>query len=98
MIEIKHRFTGAVLYRSENAETIKDALEEAVNGDADLRGADLRGADLRGADLRGANLYGANLYGANLRGANLAGAISMTGLCWPVLVFSAPTMALRFCR
>jgi uncharacterized protein YjbI with pentapeptide repeats len=55
-IEIKHRFTNAVLL--------------TYNG-ANLRGANLRGADLRGADLRGANLYEANLYEANLIEANL---------------------------
>jgi hypothetical protein len=87
-IEIKHRFTGEVIYTSE-AETIKEALIEAAGsdanlrgtylGDADLRGADLGGADLGGAylgdaDLRGANLGGANLGDANLGGANLGGA------------------------
>jgi hypothetical protein len=63
-IEIRDRWTGAVI--------------KAVEGDtlcgADLRGADLYGADLRGADLRGADLYNTNLRGADLYGANLCGA------------------------
>jgi hypothetical protein len=59
MIEIKHRFTGGVLYTVGG-----DTLE-----DANLRGADLEGADLEDADLRGAYLEGANLRGAYLRGA-----------------------------
>ena len=46
MVDIKHRYTGKVIYAHDGA---------------NLYGADLRGADLRGANLRGANLYGADL-------------------------------------
>ena len=63
-IEIKNRFTGAVI-RTVDAADLRDA---------NLRGADLRDANLRGADLCGANLRGANLCVANLRDANLRGA------------------------
>ena len=61
------------------AASMREALEKAVAGganlaDADLGGADLAGANLRGADLAGADLAGANLRDANLRGAYLAGA------------------------
>jgi len=83
LIEIKHRFTGAVLFALET-ESLKLCLQAAVKSraylygaylrGADLSGADLYGADLSGADLSGANLYGANLSGANLSGANLRGA------------------------
>ncbi len=45
MIEILHRYTKAVLYHSETATTILEAL-----GDANLRDANLRGANLGGAD------------------------------------------------
>ena len=69
MIEIKSRYTGAVLYTSATAIDISVALMEGVKA-----GADLSGAKLRSADLRSANLYGANLYGADLRSANLYGA------------------------
>ena len=62
VIEIKSRWTGALLYSGEHA-----SLRKAVEA------ANLRGADLRGADLRGANLCGADLCGADLRDANLAG-------------------------
>jgi len=74
---------GQVIWESEK-ETLKEAVVEKNQRDADLRDADLRdanlrdanlrGADLRGANLRGANLYGAHLYGADLRDANLRGA------------------------
>jgi hypothetical protein len=74
MLEIIHRYTKAVLYKSDSAETVKQAAIEASGKGADLSGANLRGADLSGANLRGADLYGANLSGANLRGANLRGA------------------------
>ena len=74
MSEIKHRLTGAVLYRSETATTVREVVIEAVTSGANLNGADLSYADLNGADLNGAKLYGAYLYGANLTGANLTGA------------------------
>jgi len=84
MIEILHRYTKAVLYKSEPEDTIKGAVIEAVKSKADLRCADLQGADLQGADLRcadlrcaylqGADLQGADLWCANLQGAYLQGA------------------------
>ena len=52
MIEIKNRFTGAVL-RTIDAANLRDANLCAAN----LRGADLCAANLRGADLRGATRY-----------------------------------------
>lgn len=68
-IEIKHRYTGAVLHTVD-----ADTLIRASLGGADLTGANLTGAYLRGADLSGAHLRGANLGGANLGGADLDGA------------------------
>jgi len=67
-IEIKSRFTGAVLFSVE-AGSMKAALEIAVNKGAYLRSADLRSAYLRSADLSGANLSGADLRSADLSGA-----------------------------
>ncbi len=69
-IEIKNRFTGAVIFSLECG-SLKLCLQAAVEAKADLSGANLRGADLSGADLRYANLSGANLLGADLSGANL---------------------------
>jgi len=64
--------------------TIRLAVEKAVEVGTDLYGASLTGASLTGASLIGAYLGGAdledadlrraNLYGANLRRANLEGA------------------------
>ncbi len=71
--EIKHRYTGAVLYAG-GGETLRDVVVAAVASGANLHGADLSSADLHGADLRGADLRGANLSGADLRGADLRGA------------------------
>jgi hypothetical protein len=86
--EIKHRYSGAVLFSLEN-DSLKLCVEAAVKSWADLSGAKLSGAklseanligaklseaNLSWADLRGANLSGANLIGANLSGANLIGA------------------------
>ena len=84
-ISIKNCWTGSILFEYSSVNnTLAKTVTEALEGDADLRGADLRdadlcganlrGADLRGADLRDANLCGANLRDANLRGANLRGA------------------------
>ena len=63
-IEIKHRFTGAVLFTAEVGR-MRLAVEMAVNEKADLSGAYLSGAYLSGADLRGADLSGADLSGAD---------------------------------
>ena len=71
--EIKHRYTGTVLY-SGGGESLRDVVVAAVRGDAYLGGAYLGDADLRGAYLRGADLRGAYLRGAYLRGAYLGGA------------------------
>ena len=43
MIEIVHKYTRAVLYRSEDAETLRGAVVAAVAAKADLRGSDLSG-------------------------------------------------------
>jgi Pentapeptide repeats (8 copies) len=55
-IEIKNRWTDNVLWASETANSVREALIAAVEGGADLSGADLRGANLRGANLSDANL------------------------------------------
>jgi len=73
MIQIKHKWTNAVLCEFE-VSTIKEAVIKAVKSDANLVGANLRDANLVGANLVGANLRDANLGGANLRDADLRGA------------------------
>ena len=57
-IEIRHRYTNAVLFcftpKDGKAESISMAVRAALKAGADLRGADLRNADLcgvKGADL-----------------------------------------------
>ena len=71
--EIKHGFSGAVLFSLET-ESMRLCLEAAVQARANLSGADLSGANLARADLSGANLAGADLSGANLARADLSGA------------------------
>jgi uncharacterized protein YjbI with pentapeptide repeats len=82
-IEIKHRWSGEVLFTAEltaefeakgHAVQLGAAIKLAVKARANLAGANLAGAYLAGANLAGANLAGANLAGAYLAGANLAGA------------------------
>jgi uncharacterized protein YjbI with pentapeptide repeats len=72
-MEIKHKFSGKILFSSK-AETVKETVVEAVKKGAYLRGADLRGACLEGACLEGAYLREADLRGACLEGACLEGA------------------------
>ena len=58
---------GSVLFELEKENnSVKETLEKAVKGDADLRGADLRDADLGGTDLGYADLGGADLGYADL--------------------------------
>jgi uncharacterized protein (DUF2237 family) len=76
LVQIKHRFTAAVLFEGEY-DSRRACLEAAVKAGADLAGANLAGADLMGANLADANLMGANLTGANLMGAYLTGACLM---------------------
>ncbi|MEC5164040.1 pentapeptide repeat-containing protein, partial [Janthinobacterium sp. CG_S6] len=69
LIEIKHRWTGAVLFSHDVEDnTMALTVQAARSADANLRGADLSDANLSDADLRGANLSGADLSGANLSG------------------------------
>jgi hypothetical protein len=74
MIEIKHRFSGEMLFRSNVAIDLAGAVREATKSGANLSRTNLSRADLSGADLSGANLSGTNLSGAYLSGADLSGA------------------------
>ena len=76
--EIKHRYTGAVIYSCE-AETFRECAERAVKekvslSEADMRGADMSWADMRGADMREADMRGADMSWADMREANMRGA------------------------
>ena len=69
MHEIKS-VSGAVLYRSDGATSLREAVIAAVREGADLSGADLSGAYLSGADLSCACLRDAVLRdGVRLIGA-----------------------------
>ena len=59
MVVIKHKITGAALFTSTAAVTLRDAVTEAVES-----GASLDGASLNRASLNRASLYGASLDGA----------------------------------
>jgi hypothetical protein len=72
--EILHRYTGAVLYKSETAQTVAEAVEESAKRGANLSGANLSGANLSETNLFGANLSETNLSEANLSETNLFGA------------------------
>jgi len=80
--EIKHRWTGRVIFTAEiecderQAANFKLglAIKVAVGKGADLKGAYLEGAYLKGAYLKGAHLEGASLKGAYLEGAHIEGA------------------------
>ena len=78
MIEIVHRYTRAVLYAAATADTIAEAVVQAIAARADLTNADLTDAVLTGADLTGAVLTRADLTDAVLTGADLTDAV-LTG-------------------
>ena len=73
-IQIKHRFTGVVLFEGESGMTMRQVLEQATTTKADLSYADLSSADLSSADLSSADLSSANLRSADLSSANLRSA------------------------
>jgi hypothetical protein len=82
-LEIKNRFTGAVLFSCELPKSISKqssarqlgyAIKAAFKARAYLAGANLAHANLAHANLAGANLAHANLAGANLEDADLEGA------------------------
>jgi hypothetical protein len=73
MIQIKHRYTDAVLHEGDH-QTMLEAVTEAIASRADLSRANLSDADLSDANLSDANLFGANLFGANLSRADLSDA------------------------
>jgi hypothetical protein len=78
--QIRHRFTGAVLFECEVPDSVdsglalRHALERAVALNTKLDGANLVGASLDGAKLDGARLVRASLVSARLVRANLVGA------------------------
>jgi hypothetical protein len=82
-IEIKHRFTGVVIYSCDVSDDeprpLRAAVVQAIGtranlADANLARANLADANLADANLAGANLADANLADAYLADANLAGA------------------------
>ncbi|HEX5464426.1 MAG TPA: pentapeptide repeat-containing protein [Burkholderiales bacterium] len=70
--EIKHRWSGSVLFETE-AETQREAILKAVKSGSNLRGSDLRGSDLSDSNLSGSNLSDSDLSGSNLRDSDLSG-------------------------
>ena len=73
LYEIKHRFTGAVLFSLECG-SLNICVETAISARANLTGAYLTGANLADANLADADLAFANLADAYLAGANLTDA------------------------
>ena len=78
MMEIKS-VSGAVLYRGDSAESLREAVIVATRVGANLSAANLSGAFLRGANLSGASLSCASLSCADLRGASLSGEARLIG-------------------
>ena len=74
-IEIKNRWTGAVIFSHDSEEnSMRITVEAAIEAKANLSRANLSRADLSRADLSRANLSRADLSGANLRDADLSDA------------------------
>ncbi len=79
LFEIKHRFSGKILFKLE-CESLKVCVEVALETGAYLSGADLRGADLSGAYLRGAD-------GEKIKLKLIP--LQILGLRWDILIFDA---------
>jgi hypothetical protein len=73
-IQIKHRWTGDILFEGDSGMTMRTTIEKAIAAKTYLHGADLHGANLISACLTGAFLQDADLSCANLSGSNLSGA------------------------
>ena len=71
-IQIKDRWTGAVLHEGLSGMTMRQTLEASTISGANLSGANLSCADLSDADLSDADLSGADLSDADLSGAKNA--------------------------
>ena len=70
-VVIKNRYTDEIIFQS-SKNTIKEAVEEAIENGISLNEANLYKADLGEADLSNANLYKADLSNTNLCEANLS--------------------------
>lgn len=73
MNNIVNRFTQEVIFASEKAQTVSEAVKEAVRAGVSLNRANLAGVDLARTDLRGTYFYYADLYHADLHHANRTG-------------------------
>ena len=71
MIQIKRWDNGEIIYQSETATTVKEAIREAAKNKILLTNANLTNANLRRANLTNANLTNADLTWADLTNANL---------------------------
>ena len=73
-IEIKHRFTGTVIFSHEaENNTIKLTVEAAVNlRNSDLSNSNLRNSNLRNSDLSNSNLRNSDLSYSDLRNSDLS--------------------------
>jgi uncharacterized protein YjbI with pentapeptide repeats len=73
MIEIKHRYTGNVIFSSDTAKNDVAAVREAISNKIDLPYADLSKLHLVHVNFQGINLSHVNFAESNLNYANLSG-------------------------
>jgi len=66
--------SGNVIFTSESANNLREAVIEAVSKGISLADADFRGANLRGANLRGADFTDADFTDADLTDADFTDA------------------------
>lgn len=70
--EIKHRFSGQVLFALET-DSLKLCLEAAIKANSNLSYSDLRCSNLRCSNLSGSNLSYSDLSYSDLSGSDLSG-------------------------
>ena len=80
-IEIKHRYTGKVIFSCE-CESIKECLKNAIEKQTDLSGSDLEGSDLSGSNLEGTDLRGARTDKRYISVSCIGSAKRMTTYCF----------------
>lgn len=78
VVEIKNRWTGAVIATGREGETVRDVVVRIVGEKGSLESANLARAYLEGANFESADLAGAD----DFRGANLARANMPDGRNW----------------
>ena len=93
-IAIVSRYDDTKVLFQSTKDTMKEAVEEAVEGGSNLIGSNLNDSDLRCSNLSYSDLSGSNLSYSDLRGSDLSG--SKTTRCVVNFIASEYDQAKQF--